>query len=270
MEAVGHTDLGGRGFKQTSGCTMVSRTWATGGSPTGTTAESSVSARAARVGGKVIDVGDPAGPQVVATLQNPPGTSAEDVVVYIAENGPLAGRDVAAAGIQVCGGSRYDTSFARGLMLWDVTDPSTPQQLGLLDSGCCTRGVHEFEVRARADLGRTFAYASVPTSEYSDSRSPSGHRDRQGRGDFRLFDITDAANPFEVSDWGVLADRVRQLSPAGGRGPTTDLRCEPPPTPSGRLRSCSPTPGPVLSARPSPRPGSRAMPCASSSTTSAR
>ena len=223
MEVVGHTDLGGRGFNGDvwvhEGFAYVGHwgfsDWNDGGEqrfcPSGDAA-----------GVKVVDVGDPVHPQVVATLQNPPGTSAEDVVVYTAENGPLAGHDIAATGLQVCGGSRYDTSFARGLMLWDVTDPGNPHELGLLDSGCCTRGVHEFEVRARADLGRTFAYASVPTSEYVDSVSPSGRRDQQGRGDFRLFDITDPVNPFEVSDWGVLADL--------GGPPGAPLGCDPDPT----------------------------------------
>jgi hypothetical protein len=194
MEVVGHTDLGGLGFNADvwvhDGFAYVGHwgfsDWNDGGEqrfcPSGDAS-----------GVKVVDVGDPAEPEMVARLQNPPGTSAEDVVVYTAENGPLAGRDIAAAGLQVCGGSRYDTSIARGLMLWDVTDPTAPQELGLLDSGCCTRGVHEFEVRARAGLGRSFAYASVPASEYDDSLSPSGRRDQQGRGNFRLFDITDPA-----------------------------------------------------------------------------
>jgi hypothetical protein len=69
-------------------------------------------------------------------------------------------------------------------MLWDVTDPANPVQLGLADTGCCTRGLHELEVEHRADLGRTFAYARVPTSEYPEEDSPSGFRDEQGRGDF--------------------------------------------------------------------------------------
>jgi hypothetical protein len=220
MEVVGHTDLGGLGFNADvwvhAGFAYVGHwgfsDWNDGGEqrfcPSGDAS-----------GVKVVDVGDPTEPEMVARLQNPPGTSAEDVVVYTAENGPLAGRDIAAAGLQVCGGSRYDTSIARGLMLWDVTDPTAPQELGLLDSGCCTRGVHEFEVRARADLGRTFAYASVPASEYDDPESPTGRRDQQGRGDFRLFDITDPANPFEVSDWGVLADLGGPTQPALGCDP---------------------------------------------------
>ncbi|HEV2906943.1 MAG TPA: hypothetical protein VGZ50_06480, partial [Actinomycetota bacterium] len=70
-------------------------------------------------------------------------------------------------------------------------------------------------------LGRTFAYASVPASEYPDSVSPSGVRDELGRGDFRLIDITDPTQPFEMANWGV----VRNLGgpPAPGQG------CDPDP-----------------------------------------
>jgi hypothetical protein len=104
-------------------------------------------------------------------------------------------------------------------MLWDVTNPAAPVQLGLADTGCCTRGVHELEVEHRPDLGRTFAYVSVPTSEYAEEGSPSGYRDEQGRGDFRLIDITNPAAPVEVSDWGVLHDAGGPLGPGQGCDP---------------------------------------------------
>jgi hypothetical protein len=115
----------------------------------------------------------------------------------------LAGHDIAAAGIQWCGDSRYAANADRGLMLWDVTNPAAPVQIGYLNTGCCTRGVHEFEVQNRPDLGRTFAYVTVPASRYPDSSTPSGYRDDNGEGDFRLIDITDPANPVQVSDWGI-------------------------------------------------------------------
>jgi hypothetical protein len=215
MEVVGHDDLGGRGFNGDvfvhDGAAYVGHwgfdDWATGNDRFCPEEPSS--------GVAVLDVRDPSQPAVVSHLQNPAGTSAEDVVAYTAQSGPLAGRDIAASGIQVCGGSRYDTSFFRGLMLWDVTDPSDPQALGSVDTGCCTRGVHEFEIEHRPD-GRTFAYATVPTSEYPDDVSPSGVRDRAGRGDFRLIDITDPSEPFEVSDWGVVKDAGGPLGPGIG------------------------------------------------------
>jgi hypothetical protein len=142
----------------------------------------------------------------VATLQNPAGTSAEDVVVYTAPSGPSAERDIAVVGLQWCSGSRFDINADRGLMLWDVTNPAFPSRLGYLRTACCTRGVHEFEVAYREDLGRTFAYATVPTSRYPDPETASGVRDENGNGDFRLIDITNPSAPTAVSDWGVWAD----------------------------------------------------------------
>lgn len=215
---VGHNDLGGRGFNADvythKGYAYVGHwgftDWATG--------NDRFCPEAPNSGVAVVDARDPAHPQLISHLQNPAGTSAEDVVVYTARYGPLAGHDIAVAGIQVCGSSRYDTDFKRGTMLWDVTHPATPVELALLDSGCCTRGVHEFEIQHRTDLERTFVYESVPTSEYPDSVSPSGRRDRLGRGDFRLVDITDPSNPVEVSNWGVLHNAAQGVTPAAGQG----------------------------------------------------
>ena len=153
----------------------------------------------------VIDVRTPSSPRRVATLQNPANTSAEDVVAYVARSGPLAGHHIAVTGLQTCG-SRLDLSIPRGLMLWDVTDPAHPVTLATYSTGCCTRGVHEFEIGHRADLGRTFAYVSVPFSELADASSPTGTRDRLGRGDARIIDITDPRSPFEVSTFGIKKD----------------------------------------------------------------
>jgi hypothetical protein len=220
MEVVGQHDLGGRGFNADvwahEGFAYIGHwgftDWAQG-------SKTRFCPAPPDNGIAVVDYRDPANPRMVSRLVNPTGTSAEDVVVYTARFGPLAGRDIAAAGLQVCGGSRETLSFARGLMLWDVTNPAAPVQLGLLNTGCCTRGVHELEVEHRPDLSRTFVYASVPTSEYAEEGSPSGYRDEQGRGDFRLIDVTDPTAPVEVSDWGVLHDAGGPLGPGQGCDP---------------------------------------------------
>jgi hypothetical protein len=204
MAVVGHTDLGGRGFNADvwthEGYAYVGhwgfQDWASG-------SKNRFCPEPPKSGVAVVDARNPASPRVVATLQNPAGTSAEDVVVYTAQSGPYAGRDIAAAGLQWCGGSRNDANAERGLMLWDVTNPAAPRQIGYLRTACCTRGVHEFEIEHRADLGRTFAYATVPTSRYADSETPSGYRDANGDGDFRLIDVTNPAAPVQVSDWGI-------------------------------------------------------------------
>ncbi len=204
MVVVGQNDLAGRGFNADvwthEGYAYVGHwgfsDWALG-------SKDRFCPEAPNNGVAVVDAREPESPTRVSTLQNPAGTSAEDVVVYTAQSGPYAGHDIAAAGIQVCGGSRYDTSFFRGLMLWDVTNPARPVELGRVNTGCCTRGLHEFEVEHRADLGKTYAYATVPAGNYPDSASPTGVRDQQGKGDFRLIDITNPAAPTEVSNWGI-------------------------------------------------------------------
>jgi hypothetical protein len=167
----------------------------------------------------VVKAKDPANPVLVSRLQNPAGTSAEDVVVFTAKYGPLAGKDIAAVGIQVCGGSRYDDSFKRGLQLFDVTKPGAPVEVGFLSTGCCTRGLHELEFEHRDDRGETYIYASVPASEYSDPNTTSGVRDLQSRGDFRLINVTDPSNPVEVSNWGVLHDKMPGLPDGQGCDP---------------------------------------------------
>jgi hypothetical protein len=203
IELVGHDNLGVRGFNgdvwKHKQFAYVGHwgfaDWATGNSRFCPSAPDN--------GVAVIDVSDPSSPTRVATLQNPAGTSAEDVVVYTAPYGPFSGRDIAAAGIQWCGGGRHDPDAIHGLMLWDVTDPVHPVQLGFYDSGCCTRGVHEFEIASRADLGRTFAHATVPAGSYPDANNPNGLSDAAGKGDFRLIDITNPSSPFEVATWKV-------------------------------------------------------------------
>ena len=215
MAVVGHNDLGGRGFNADVWVHEEYAYIGHWGFTDWATGNTRFCPQYPNNGVAVVDARDPTNPVQVARLQNPAGTSAEDVVVYTARYGPYAGRDVAAVGIQVCGGSRYDTSFQRGLMLFDVTKPAEPIKIGFLSFGCCTRGLHELEVEDRTDLGRTFAYATDPTAEEPDTSSPSGREDQQGRGPFRLIDITDPADPKLVSDWGFLS---RGEQPAAGQG----------------------------------------------------
>jgi hypothetical protein len=234
MQVVGHTDLGGRGFNADvwfhEGFAYVGHwgftDWSSGSKtrfcPSGENA-----------GIAVVNARDPSEPRMVSRLVNPAGTSVEDVVVYQAPSGPLMGRDIAAGGIQVCGGSRLDPDFPRGLMLWDVTKPAKPKRIGFVSTGCCTRGLHEFEIE---HLGsRTFAYATVPASEYEEEGSPSGFRDLEGRGDFRMIEITDPRNPVEVSDWGVIHDAGGPLGPGQGCDPDAVFGHGAEPSEDGRL-----------------------------------
>src|SRR5262249_32123037 len=165
----------------------------------------------------VIDARTPSFPQVVGNLEVP-GASHEDVVVYTEKYGPLTGHDIAAVGLQYCASSRLDPAAAgkRGLGLWDVTNPATPKLLSVFGTGCCTRGFHELEVGDRADLAKTFVYASLPYAERADSSSPNGMRDRAGRGEAWIVDVTDPWSPSLVSTFGIKKDLG--LNPAAGQG----------------------------------------------------
>lgn len=164
----------------------------------------------------VIDVNDPAHPVQVANLEVL-GASHEDVVVYTARYGPLAGHDIAAVGLQVCDVFRTSPAAAgkRGLGLWDVTTPSAARLLSVLDTGCCTRGFHELEVGDRSDLRKTFVYASLPFAERFESDGVT-LRDRAGRGEAWIVDVTDPAHPAFVSSFGIRKDLG--LNPHAGQG----------------------------------------------------
>ena len=119
-------------------------------------------------------------------------------------------------------------------MLFDVTNPK-PRAGRLSEHRLLHPRVHELEFEHRADLGRTYVYASVPASEYEETGSPSGYRDVQGRGDFRLIDVTNPAAPVEVSDWGVIHDAGGPLNPGQGCDPDPVYGHSAEPSADGRL-----------------------------------
>ena len=204
MQAVAHVDLAARGYNADvwthKGYAYIGQwgfsDWAKGNSrfcPSDDTTR----------GGAIVDARVPSQAKWVSRLVNPAGTSIEDIVVFTARYGAYAGRDIAVGGIQYCGSDRHDIAAERGLMLWDVTRPETPVQIGYLKTACCTRGVHELEVQHRTDLARTYVYASVPASRYPDVATITGVRDVNGDGDFRLFDITNPTAPSQVAEWAI-------------------------------------------------------------------
>jgi len=139
-------------------------------------------------GVKVIDVNDPTDPTLVALAGSGTGISNEDMVVR-----RIGDRDVLAVGVQICGDGGEG-----GVRLIDVTDPSTPADLGFVSvpSG----GVHELDVAVRPD-GRALALLAVPFVEFENT-----YFGTDAGGEFRIVDVTDPENPFEVSSWGIIAD----------------------------------------------------------------
>jgi len=212
MVAVGQNDLGGRGF---NGDVFVYKRTAYVGR--WGFFDSSHPQFCPSGGVSVIDVHDPAHPQVVSNLEVP-GASHEDVAVFTAKYGPYAGHDIAAVGLQVCDVFRTNPAAAgkRGLGLWDVTTPANPVLLAVFDTGCCTRGFHELEIGDRDDLGKTFVYASLPYAERLEADGVT-LRDRAGRGEAWIVDVTDPSRPALVSTFGIRKDL--------GLNPMTGIGC---------------------------------------------
>src|SRR3989441_6474505 len=185
-EVIAHNDIGNRGFNADiyayKGFAYVGQ-WGFGISnfpkfcPAGD-----------QSGVKVLDLRAPGLP-IVATLQTPPRTSAEDIVVST-----TAGRDIAAVGIQAC--FRTDNLIPRGLQLFDVTDPRHPVAKGFLPSGDNIRGVHELSIVNRPDLGMVLALQGVNFSETYDAAH---------RGGLRIANVTDPSNPVEIGNWSLAS-----------------------------------------------------------------
>ena len=131
------------------------------------------------LGVRIVDVSDPANPELVATAAAYNATSAEDIEVMSVATPSFTG-DLMGVGLQACG---EDEGLA-GLDLWDVTDPANPQQLGFYPNF----GVHELSLTTRSD--GVFALLASPFSEPFTFFFAS-----ETVGDFQLVDVSDPRIP---------------------------------------------------------------------------
>lgn len=162
MELVGHTDLGGRGdcmgVQVVDGIAYVGHMGTDGASTS------------------VVDVSDPAHPQLVRQLEPPAGTRShkvqvvEDLLVVNCERNPWGGPD----------GGRA-TSWTGGLRIYDISDRTDPQELGFL--AVPGKGVHRMTF---PDM--PYAYMSASDDGFTDQF-------------FFVADLSDPANPVEAGRW---------------------------------------------------------------------
>jgi hypothetical protein len=242
IELVAHHDLNGSGFNAdvySFGNFAYVGVWSGPACPA--------------TGVKVVDISRPAAPVLASVLQNPPATSAEDVVVRRV-NTPWFRGDLAVAGIQSC-----TDGAPQGLQFFDVTNPYRPVELGFWTSpgfGC-----HEIDLVTRsrqvlAACASPFAWAisgddEVHVVDASNPRAPVrvgsfggvpnfagigcfaaqfAHSVRFGPDGRNLYasywdagvinlDITDPASPTVVGSTGVAPDEDGDFhSSALGRG----------------------------------------------------
>ena len=142
-------------------------------------------------GVKVADVRNPRRPRLVSRLQNPAGTSAEDVVVRHVETPTFSG-DLAVVGIQVC--RRLRSRTFRGLQVFDVTRPWAPRQLARFRVDAGTVGCHEIDLVTRAD-GRVLAACANAFAELV-----------TGADEVVLVDLTAPRRPRRVAGFAIGAD----------------------------------------------------------------
>lgn len=142
-------------------------------------------------GVRIIDVSDPAKPQLVGAVAAIPNTRQQKVEVISVETPHFQG-DLLAVGIQAC--SNVIAAIG-GIDLWDVTDPRVPLHLAFWKTvdfrPFSPPGPHELHLFQRGD--RAFVAAAVPESD---------------RG-FRLVEVTDPRAPVQIADWDVTDINLR-------------------------------------------------------------
>jgi hypothetical protein len=151
-------------------------------------------------GVKVVDYRNPRRPRLVSRLQNPAGTTAEDVVVRRVHTRAFHG-DLAVTGIQACDN---ESSVFRGLQFFDVTHPRRPRELGRWAAPMPTIGCHEVDLVMRRN-GRVLAGCANPFAEQIN-----------GSDEVILVDATDPLRPRKVGGWTLGRDLG--LDPTQGVG----------------------------------------------------
>ena len=139
-------------------------------------------------GVKVIDISNPLAPVMVKTLPAPSGSHPNDVKVAAISTASFQG-DLLVASNESCA-----SGGARGVQLWDVTDPLNPTELGRFD----TRGVHNTYLYQRGD--RAYVLLAVPFSEVF---GPSAGFPAS---DLQIIDVTDPASPVLAGEWTIGRD----------------------------------------------------------------
>lgn len=179
FEVLGHSDLGGGGLNAD---VWAHKKYAYVGVWSGTCPATGV---------KVADYHDIRHPELVSTLPNDAGTSAEDVVVRSVSTPAFSG-DLAVTGIQVCG--EVDEPVFRGLAFFDVSRPRHPVEVGRWTAPEFSVGCHEVDLIQRSD-GRVLAGCANVFAEQIN-----------GTGEIVLVDATDPAHPATVGEWAIGAD----------------------------------------------------------------
>ena len=157
-------------------------------------------------GTKVIDISDPANPVQVNTLPAPPRTGVNDVKVTHIETAFFQG-DLLVVSNEDCSRIRG----ARGIELWDVTDPPNAELLGSFGPREVPRapsprppfewgsGVHNLYLYQKGD--RAFVLIVTTAAELRQIKF-----DPPATGDLKIVEVTNPSEPVQIASWGVKQD----------------------------------------------------------------
>ncbi|MEE9270905.1 MAG: hypothetical protein V3V49_11670 [Candidatus Krumholzibacteria bacterium] len=170
-------------------------------------------------GTKVIDISDPANPVQVNTLPTVRRTAAADVKVAHIETAFFQG-DLLVVSNQDCSTNRG----ARGIEIWDVTDPPNAELLGsfgprVIPAAPIPRppfewgaGVHNLYLYQKGD--RAFALIATTGAEFRQIEF-----DPPATGDLKIVEVTNPREPVQIASWGVKQDLGEPVGNAdNGRG----------------------------------------------------
>jgi hypothetical protein len=156
---------------------------------------------------KLVDLSTPSAPRLVGSIPVAAGIAAHGVSAARVRTPTFSG-DLLAVAMTMC--SNAGMSHERGVMYYDITDPSAPRLLGRyradadiahadsipacgappLSDRRCASSQHTVSIVQRPD-GRVLSLSTEPGA--SASRYPSG--------DLRVVDVTDPRNPVQVGSY---------------------------------------------------------------------
>ena len=155
-------------------------------------------------GVRVYDLRDPKRPRHVSTFAQPAaepvlaGAYTDQIRIQPARTPSFRG-DLAAVGLQRCRPPLDGTGGLRGFALYDVTRPSQPRQLSVVNT-LPVAGSHELWLQAVGN--RAYLYTALPRAELRGS--PDGVT--PGNPDFRIYDVTNPRAPVQIGQWGIWAN----------------------------------------------------------------
>jgi hypothetical protein len=166
-------------------------------------------------GVRVYDVRTPSKPRRVSTFADAVSqprvqrTWTEKTIVQHVSTASFTG-ELAVVSFQGCGGNTF-----QGFGLYDVTKPANPRELSLTQLS--PRGSHEIWLQPKGN--HAYVYTAIPRSELVSSPDYDFQTQRAqtpGKPDFRIFDVSDPAQPVQVGEWG--AWKELGIKPWDGRG----------------------------------------------------